>query len=170
MTENNENIDELLSRFFDSSQMHEAAEDIRLGEELLESFSAPLPAKAVTDGIKAQIQVHLHTLRRRRVVRSMFYRGAVAAVLVVLAIAGTRYLTEPGHKVTNVANVAYASIWDDESGPGSDEQLAALTAQVSEIEADMLAIRLGDSGTESSSLLTDLEVEMTEINGDFWKG
>ena len=168
MTENNENIDELLSRFFDSSQMHEAAEDIRLGEELLESFSAPLPAKAVTDGIKAQIQVHLRTLRKRRVVRSMFYRvAAVAAVLVVLAFAGTRYFTEPGRKATNVANVAYASIWDDESG---DKQLATLTAQVSEIEADMLAIRLGDSGAESSSLLTDLEVEMTEINGDFWKG
>ncbi len=169
MTENNENIDELLSRFFDSSQMHEAAEDIRLGEELLESFSAPLPAKAVTDGIKAQIQVHLHTLRRRRVVRSMFYRVAVAAVLVVLAIAGTRYRTKPGSKATYVANAVYASIWDDQSG-SDDEQLAALTAQVSEIEADMLAIRLGDSGAESSSLLTDLEEEMTEINGDFWKG
>ena len=167
MTENNENIDELLSKFFDSSQMHEAAEDIRLGEELLESFSAPLPAKAVTDGIKAQIEVHLRTLRRRRVVRSMFYRVAVAAVLVVLAFAGARYLTGPDRKATNVANAAYASIWDDESG---DEQLAMLTAQVSEIEADMLAIRLGDSGAESSSLLTDLEVEMTEINGDFWKG
>ncbi len=168
MTENNENIDELLSRFFDSSQMHEAAEDIRLGEELLESFSAPLPAKAVTEGIKAQIQVHLLTLRRRRVVRSMFYRvAAVAAVFIVLAIAGTRYLAEPERKATNVATAAYASIWDDESGP---EQLATLTAQVSEIEADMLAIRLGDSGAESSSLLTDLEVEMTEINGDFWKG
>jgi hypothetical protein len=167
MTENNENIDELLSRFLDSSQMHKAAEDIRLGEELLESFSAPLPAKSVTDGIKAQIQVHLHTLRRRRVVRSMFYRVAVAAVFVVLAFAGARYLTEPDRKATGVATAAYASIWDDESG---DKQLATLTAQVSEIEADMLAIRLGDSGTESSSLLTDLEVEMTEINGDFWKG
>ncbi len=168
MTGNNENIDELLSRFFDSSQMHEAAEDIRLGEGLLESFSAPLPAKAVTDGIKAQIEVHLRTLRRQRVVRSMFYRvAAVAAVLVVLTIAGTRYLTEPARKATNVANAAYASIWNDES---DNEQLAVLTAQVSEIEADMLAIRLGDSGAESSSLLTDLEVEMTEINGDFWKG
>ena len=97
-------------------------------------------------------------------------RAAVAAVIIVLAIAGARYLTEPDREATYVANTVQASIWDDESGLGGDEQLATLTAQISEIEADMLAIRLGEDRSKSSSLLTDLEVEMNEINGDFWKG
>jgi len=61
-------------------------------------------------------------------------------------------------------------IWEDESEPGGDEQLTALTAEIDEVEADILAIRLGEDGGENDSLLTDLEMEMIEINGDFWKG
>ncbi len=170
MTENYENLDELLSRFLDKHQIHEADEDIRLGEELLASFGGPAPDKAVIDGIKTQIEVHLRVRRKRRLVRSMFYRVAVAAVIVVLAIAGARFFTQPERKATGVASAAYASIWDDENGPAGDEQLAALTTEIDEIEASMLAIRLGEDGAGGDTLLTDLEVEMTEINGDFWKG
>ena len=170
MTENYENLDEILSRFLDKHQIHEAAEDIRLGEELLASFGGPAPDKAVIDGIKTQIEVHLRVRRKRRLVRSMFYRVAVAAVIVVLAKSGARFFTQPERKATGVASAAYASIWDDENGPAGDEQLAALTTEIDEIEASMLAIRLGEDGAGGDTLLTDLEVEMTEINGDFWKG
>jgi len=170
MTENYENLDELLSRFLDKHQIHEAAEDIRLGEELLASFGGPAPDKAVTDGIKTQIEVHLRVRRKQRLVRSMFYRVAVAAAIVVLAIAGARFFTGPEPKATGVASAAYASIWDDENGPAGDEQLAALITEIDEIEASMLAIRLGENGTEGGMILTDLEMEMSEINGDFWKG
>jgi len=170
MTENRENLDELLSRFLDEGQTHEAAEDIRAGEKLLVSFSAPACDQAVINSIKAQIEVHLEARKRQKLVRSMFYRVAVAAAIVVLAIAGVKFFPEPERKATGVASAAYASIWDDESGTGSDEQLTALTAQIDEIEASMLAIKLGENGVEGGTILTDLEVEMSEINGDFWKG
>jgi len=170
MTENYENLEELLSRFLDKHQIHEAAEDIRLGEELLASFGGPAPDKAVIDGIKAQIEVSLEARKKRRLARSVFYRVAVAAAIVVLAIAGARFFTGPERKATGVASAAYASIWDDENGPAGDEQLAALITEIDEIEASMLAIRLGENGTEGGMILTDLEVEISEINGDFWKG
>lgn len=170
MTENNENLNELLSRFLDERQTHEAAEDIRAGEKLLASFSAPACDQDVINSIKAQIEVHLEARKRQKLVRSMFYRVAVAAVIIVLAIAGVKFFPEPKREQATVNKVGQGFIWDDEIGTGSDEQLTALTAQIDEIEASMLAIRLDENGTEGGMILTDLEMEMSEINGDFWKG
>jgi hypothetical protein len=170
VTEDNENLTELVSRFFDENRTHEIAEDIRAGEELLATFSAPAADQAVINSIKTQIKVHLETRKRQKGARTIFYRAAVAAAIVVLAIAGARHLVGPNHTTTYIADTAEASIWDDETGLGADEQLATLTAQVSEIEADILAVRLGEDTDKGSSVLTDLEAEMSEINGDFWKG
>lgn len=170
MTENNENLNELLSRFLDERRTHEAAEDIRAGEKLLASFSAPACDQAVINSIKAQIEVHMEARKRQKLARSMFYRVAVAAVIIVLAIAGIKFFPEPNREQVAAGKVGQGLIWDDEIGTGSDEQLTALTAQIDEIEASMLAIRLGENGGENGTLLTDLEAEMSEINGDFWKG
>ena len=170
MTENNENLDELLSRFLDEHESHVAAEDIHRGEDLLASFSTPAPDAAVIEAIKAQIELRLRVKQKRRFIRSMAQKIAVAAIIIVLAMAGLKFLVEPEPKVKGVGKVSREFIWEDESEPGGDEQLAVLTAQIDEVEADILAIRLGEDGGENDSLLTDLEMEMIEINGDFWKG
>ena len=170
MTENNENSDELLSRFLDEHESHVAAEDIHRGEDLLASFSTPAPDASVIEAIKAQIELRLRVKQKRRFIRSMAQKIAVAAIIIVLAMAGLKFLVEPEPKVKGVGKVSREFIWEDESEPGGDEQLAVLTAQIDEVEADILAIRLGEDGGENDSLLTDLEMEMIEINGDFWKG
>jgi hypothetical protein len=170
MTENTENLDELLSRFLDEHESHVAAEDIRLGENLLASFSVPAPDAAVIEAIKVQIELRLRAQQKQRFIRSMAQKIAVAAIIIVVAMAGLKFLVEPGPEVGDVSKVSQEFIWEDESEPAGDEQLAVLTAQIDEVEADMLAIRLGENGGESNLLLTDLEMEMIEINGDFWKG
>ena len=167
MTENNENLNELLSRFLDERRTHEAAEDIRAGEKLLASFSAPACDQAVINSIKEQIEVHLEARKKQKLVRSMFCRVAACAVIIVLAIAGVKFFPEPKHEQATVGKAGPDFIWDDGSGTGSDKQLAA---QIDEIQASMLAIRLGENGVKDGTLLTELEVEMSEINGDFWKG
>jgi len=170
MTENNENLNELLSRFLDERQTHEAAEDIRAGEKLLASFSVPACDQAVINSIKEQIEVRLEARKRQKLASSMFYRVAVAAVIIVLAISGVKFFPEANREQATVGKVGSGFIWDDEIGTGSDEQLTALTAQIDEIEASMLTIRLGENGVEGGMILTNLEMEMSEINGDFWKG
>jgi len=170
VTENNKNSDELLSRFLDEHEAHVAAEDIHRAEDLLASFSVPAPDAAVIEAIKAQIELRLRVQKKRRFIRSMAQKIAVAAIIIVLAMAGLKSLVEPEPEVGDVSKVSREFIWEDESEPGGDEQLAALTAQIDEVEADILAIRLGEDGGENDSLLTDLEMEMIEINGDFWKG
>jgi len=169
MTENNENLDELLSRFLDEHEVHVAAEDIRLGENLLASFSVPAPDAVVIEAIKAQIGVRLRAQQKRRFIRLTVQRIAVAAIIIVLAMAGLKFLVEQKPETSSLSKAAYGQIWGDGEVNG-DEQLAALIAEIDEVEADILAIRLGENGGENDSLLTDLEMEMIEINGDFWKG
>jgi len=166
VTENNENLNELLSRFLDERRTNEAAEDIRAGEKLLASFWAPAPDQAVINSIKEQIEVHLEARKKQKLARSMFYRVAVAAVIIVLAIAGVKFFPEHQSERTTAGKTSRDFIWDDEGGNG----ITALTDQIDEIEASMLAIRLGEKGAEGSTILTDLEMEMSEINGNFWKG
>ena len=170
MTENRENLDELLSRFLDERQAHKAAEDIREGEKLLASFLAPVPDKAVISSIKEKIKVHLLARKRQKLARSMFYRVAVAAVIIVLAVAGVKFFPEPERGQVAAGKIDRGFIWDDGTGTDSDEQLTALTTQIDEIQASMFAIRLGENRVESDMILTDLEIGMSEINGDFWKG
>jgi len=170
VTENNENLNELLSRFLDERQTHEAAEDFRAGEKLLASFPVPACDQDVINGIKAQIKVRLEARKRQKLIRSMFHRVAACAVIIVLAIAGVKFFPEPKRERVTVSKAGSDFIWDDEIGTGSDEQFAALTAKIDEIQASMLAIRLDENGDEGGTILTNLEVEISEINGDFWKG
>ncbi|HIJ66920.1 MAG TPA: hypothetical protein HPP87_01750 [Planctomycetes bacterium] len=170
MTENRENLDELLSRFFDEGKTHEAAEEIRAGEKLLASFSAPVCDQAVINNIKAKIRLQLKARKRRQLVRSVFDRVAVAAVIIVLAIAGVRFFPASENRQTTTSKSGVDFNWDDQSVGNGYEQFAALTDQIEEIESSILAIRLGEYEAGSSMILTDLEAEMSEINGDFWKG
>ena len=170
MTENRENLDELLSRFFDELQTHEVAEDIRKGDKLLASFSAPVCDQAVIGNIKAEIKEQLKARKRQQKVRSIFNRVAVAAVIIVFAIAGVRFFPASEHRSLTISKSGVDFTWDDQSVSNGYEQFATLTSQIDEIEASMLAIRLDEYEAESGIILTDLEVEMVEINGDFWKG
>ena len=84
----------------------------------------------------------------------------------MLAIAGVKFFPEHQSERATADKTSRDFIWDDEGGNG----ITALTDQIDEIEASILAIRLGEKGSEGSTILTDLEMEMSEINGNFWKG
>ena len=62
------------------------------------------------------------------------------------------------------------SIWESEYLVEDDEHLATITAEIEQIESDLIAVQLGENSGNGSELLTELEMELMEINGDFWKG
>jgi hypothetical protein len=63
-----------------------------------------------------------------------------------------------------------AVIWESEDISADDANLATLIAETEEIEGEMLALELGENGGNGSGSLTELEMELEEINSDFWKG
>ena len=51
-----------------------------------------------------------------------------------------------------------------------DEDLAVFTAQIEQIEAEVQTLQSGQDTGNGESTLVELEMELMEINSDFWKG
>jgi hypothetical protein len=62
------------------------------------------------------------------------------------------------------------AIWESEDISADQAELALLTDELEQIEGEILALRLGEDGGESSREFIELEMELTDIGGDFWKG
>ena len=165
MTGNNENLDELLSKFFDQRDIFEIERDIRLGDEILRSHPAPEPAESVVEDIKAQIRAEL--AGRRRWDGPMVQRIAVAAVIIVIAVAGVKFINQytAGTGIVPPAS----TIWAD-GELGGDRQLARLNAEIDQIEDNIVNIRLDEQDDLNGSDFEELEMELVAFSGDFWKG
>ena len=169
MIRNEENMDELLSKFFDKEQVSEIGRDIRLGDELLRSHTSPKPDFGMIEQIKADIQSRL--VRGRGSMRLLFRKVAVAAMIICLAFASIRFIKQE----TEPASVpgGWAHIWDD-IDTGSDSQLVSLRAEVEDIAERISDTRLDEYNGEQESYLIELEMELennvVETNVDFWKG
>ena len=68
------------------------------------------------------------------------------------------------------SSVLPAALWDSEDIAADDVDLAILTAEIKEIEEDVLALELGENGGNGQIDMAELEMELMEINGDFWEG
>ncbi len=168
MSENKENLNKLLGRFFNEQAAAKAKEDIRAGDEILSAGAGFEPEKDVIDGIKAQIAVRLATKKRAR--RWMVARGvAVAALIIIVGLVWVQFTGRDEGNTGSFGATAEGLVWDDETG--SNGHLASLTDEIDEIERSIYAIRFGEYGSESESVYERIELEMIEIdNGDFWKG
>ena len=168
---NEENLKELFEKFVSSEQAERGAEDIRKGEEILREHPAPEPDGEVIAGIKAQIAMELLG-RKRRVSKRVVYKVAVAAAaFFILAVVNVKIFEKGGGpgKVVR-ASVLPAALWDSEDIAADDVDLAILTAEIKEIEEDVLALELGENGGNGHIDMAELEMELMEINGDFWEG
>ena len=159
MTENNENLNELFSAFLGADSAEQAAGDIRAGDEILTNHPGPgLDSDAVAN-LKSDIRSQLSRRRARKIVLQR-----IAAVIVIIASAAVVFISK-SHGPAQPA-VATASIWLDRA----DEQFTLLTEQIGDIETEMFIIRLGADGNGNGFDLTEIETEIENLNGNFWKG
>ena len=169
--ETDENLKELFEELFGTEQSEAAVEDVREGEQILRTHPAPEPDDALIGGIKAEITRAL--LRREAsVFRWASYKvAAVAAVFIILAVVGVRMLEkggEPARVLT--ASIIPAAIWESEDIAADDAELAILTDEVEQIGSEVLAVQLGENGGNGHRDIAELEMELIEIDSDFWKG
>lgn len=169
---NEENLKDLFEKFLNSKQTEEAVEDVYEAEQILSKHPAPEPDKELIADIKVEIA---KTLRRRRadVFRRTAYKAAVAAaVVIVLSAIGVK-LFEKGESESErviTASIIPNSVWESDDIATDDADLAILTAEIEEIEDEMLALQLGENGSNGNYNLLELEIELIEIDSDFWKG
>ena len=166
-----ENLQGLFERFMGSREAEQAAEDVRRGEELLEDNAAPQPSRELTAEIKGRIE---KALAQRYTPMQIAFRTAVAAAAaVVIVTAISVKLFERGSIETadvGQAPAIPAAVWESDNIAADDAELAVLTDEIEEIGSEITALVLGENGGNGVIDTEELEMELIEINGDFWKG
>jgi len=171
MNNNKENLKQLLSRFLDRDQVAAAEEDFRLGSKILSSSHAHEPEADVIASIKEQISVELDARKKQTKFRVAIQRLAAAAAIILVGTLVARFLASDNSRLI-VPDMAAAEhlLWEDEDITESDHQLTLLITEIEQMEDGVLSAGLGQYNGNNGGDLVDLEMEIDEINIDFWEG
>jgi hypothetical protein len=170
--QNGENLRDLFERFVGGQEKQKAVQDIYTGEQILRDHPAPPPSDELIVQVRAKVAGALNAKNKGAFRRAVYKVAAVAAVFFVVAVASVKLL-EPQSDKTDViysASIIPPTIWESDDIAADDADLALLSAEVNELKQELLALRLGENGGNGTEHLTELEMELMEIDGDFWKG
>ena len=168
---NEENLRELFERFVSTEEAESGVEDFNEAERILQENPAPEPDNELVAAIKSELAETLR-LRKEHAFRRIAYKLApVAAVFVVLAVVGVRMLRE-GNGPLEIVQGPWISarLWDSENIAADDFDLAVLTAEVDELEVEVLTLELGENGGNGRSAVSELEMDLVAIDNDIWEG
>jgi hypothetical protein len=167
--ENMENLNELFGRFLDPEQAEKAVEDIASADQILREHQAPEPSAELIADIKATITTTI-AHRRINIYKTAAYKvAAVAAVIVILVFVGTRFLMHQQDKFVSPTMLSQ-QIWESDDIAEDDPDLAYFVSEIDQIKDEIWSIKWGENGVNGDDSLADLEMELLEINSDFWKG
>lgn len=169
---NYENLRELFEKFFDAEQAEGCVVDIQKAEQILHKYPAPEPDDMLIANIKAEVAMRLHASRAHRIRRTIYeVVGAAAVILFVAAVSLQMFIKKDAPNRDYIqASIIPTEIWESDDITLDDENLAVFTAQIEQIEDEVMALQSGQDTGNGDSTLTELEMELIEINSDFWKG
>ena len=169
---NEENLKEIFERFLNSKEAEQATEDIQKAAQILREHPAPEPDDQLIGDIKANIAQALVRRRTNAFKRAVFKVTVVAAVFIIVATVSVKLFeksTDKGERFTT-ASIMPTAIWESDDVAVDDVDLAVLTAEIEQVEDEILALQLGENGGNGSDVIMELEIELIEIDSDFWKG
>jgi len=173
---NQENLKELFEKLLDAEQAEKYVEDVQKAEEILREHPAPEPDDMLIANIKAEIAMRMPAGRTRRtgVFKQIAYKTvSVAAAVIFLTAIGLRLFDKGGVEPGPVqyASIISTAIWESDDIAATDANLAIFTVEIEQIENELLILQLGEDDGNGDSSITELEMELIEINNsDFWKG
>ena len=170
---NRENLRELFGKFFDAEQVENCVEDIQKAEQIFRENPAPEPDDMLIANIKAEIAMRLPVARARRFRRIIYEVVGAAAIILFVAAVGLQLFEKAPpeqEEVVSRASLIPTELWISDDIAADDENLAVFTAQIEQIEDEVMALQSGEDTGNGDSTLTELEMELIEINSDFWKG
>jgi hypothetical protein len=171
--QNQKNMKELLEKFLDIRQAQMYVEDVQKAEKILREYPAPEPDDILVTNIKAEIAMRL-SLRKISAFKHIAYKALrIAAVVIFITAIGLRLFNngapEPGP--VQYASMISTAIWESDDIAADDADLVFFTTEIEQIEDELLTLQLGEDDGSGDSSLTELEMELIEINNsDFWKG
>ena len=167
-----ENLRELLAGFMDAGSARQAAEDIEKGDELLRQWSAPQPSDVVLAEVKKKIAAAVRRRHRIALQRRIWAAVSVAAAIVIVSAVALRLFEK---QPVEQAALRYAAaiperVWEGSDITKDDADIAVLVAEVETIENELSGVQSNDTGGNGNTAVGDLETELIEIGGNFWKG
>jgi len=168
---NQENLKELFEKFLSAEESTKAVGDVRKAEQILRENPAPQPDDMLIANIKAEIAMRL-PLRTADVFRRMAYKAAAVAAAVIIVALIRVSLFEKGSEPEKAvyASIIPRAIWESDDIATDDAELAVLTVEIEQIEAEVSALQSGENGTDGDRAAEELQMELIEINSAFWKG
>jgi hypothetical protein len=169
---NHENLRELFEKFFDAEQTERCVEDIQKAEQIFRENPTPEPDDMLIANIKAEIAMRLQASKAHRFRRIVYEIVSAAAVILFVAMIGLQLFQKPTTESGKIdyASIIPAKIWESNDIAVDDEELAVFTTQIEQIEDEVAALQSDEDTGNGDSKLTELEMELVEINSDFWKG
>ena len=116
--------------------------------------------------------MRLQGSREHRSKRIIYQLAGAAATIVIAATLILQLFDKnpPANGDIYQASLIPTAIWESDDIAADDENLAVFTAQIEQIEDEVLTLQSGGETTNGESTLAELEMELIEINSDFWKG
>lgn len=170
--QNQENLKELFERFFSPEEAARALQDVQKGEQILRQNPAPEPDRQLIAAIKYDVGQALAARRDAWTLWTVAYRVAVAATIIIAVAIGTKLFQKGGPTTQGpqYAHIIPRAIWESDDITADDADLSVLTAEVRQIEDEMLGLQSGGRRSNGDNLIVELEVQFIEIGSDFWKG
>ena len=165
-----ENLTEVFARFFDTEETRGMMDDVQETDRILRDHPAPEPNATLMANIKADVAVRL-SLRRARLARHRLCRriASVAAIVVIAGIFASLFNVGPEPVTLASASLIPTAIWESSNIAVDDEALAVFTAEVDQIENEVMTLESNDDISDSSRTLDELEFELIVVHSDFWK-
>lgn len=160
-----ENLDNLLAKFYSTSEVEQVKADFSFADEAFVKFPAAQPAKQTIDEIKRKIAVKLLTRKHINWPRVILQTAAVAAVVIAAAV-----LTLP-NKSTN--NNGTAKTQGQDIQLVSETDISLYEAEIAQLNNELLTLNYGEENGTNGILLDlteQVEVEIIETDNTFWKG
>ncbi len=170
-----ENLRELFENFVGAEQAEQAAEDIYRAEKILEENPAPEPTEELQWQIKERICQALEKKKVKRYWMPAYRAVAVAAVIIFVFMVSIELFKKPIDLpreepiMISYAAAIPAEVWDGSNIIEDDAELALLSAEIGQVEDDFLTVQLDQGYGNGKDSVTDLELELMEINSEFWE-
>lgn len=169
---NDEQLKELLGDFFSFDQAQQAFDEIKAGDRLTGRFPSPQPDAELIFDIKSKIADTL-ARKRKNAFRMVVYKvAAVAAVLFVIAGLSVKMFdkNQNGTEKLITASIIPKAIWETVDIIADDANLATFTAEIEQIELELMAVRVNENGGNGFDVISEIEQELIEVNTTFWEG
>jgi hypothetical protein len=169
---NQENLRELFGKFFDAEQAQRCFEDIQKAEQILREHPAPEPDDMLIANIKAEIAMRLSASRAHRFRRIIYEAAGIAAAILIVAAVSLQLFEKDAHRPGEVvyASLIPTAVWESDNITADDDDLAVFTTQIDQIEDEVTTLQSSEDTGNGDSSIAELEMELIEINSDFWKG